>query len=73
MFQLAVASSNIGNIMGSTVIVCEQQIGMLAIWGISRVVGGEIWGDMGELEYKTYFPYKTLVYLNVWVNVDLGK
>ena len=23
---------------------------MLAIWGISRVVGGEIWGDM-ELEY----------------------
>ena len=42
---------------------------MLAIWGISRVVGGEIWvkwGDMG-------FPYKTLVYLNVWVNVDLAN
>ena len=30
------------------------------IWGIAGG-GGEIWGDMGE--NKTYFPYKTLVYL----------
>ena len=35
--------------------------------------GGRNMGGYGELEYKTYFPYKTLVYLNVWENVDLAN
>ena len=34
--------------------------------------GGRNMGGYGGI-IKTYFPYKTLVYLNVWVNVDLAN
>ena len=35
--------------------------------------GGRNMGGYGGIRIKTYFPYKTLVYLNVWVNVDLAN